>query len=163
MGNQKNHSRRRKRKVHGNQSVGQKKLKLNNERDNCCLRLRKLEKSFEDVPLLDEESNDYYININFEILKQFSCRFIACSECLSRNIEFGDDLSCRMGYAHKICIVCRDCSYKESTYTSKQSQKISKSQGRRKFDINIRTVVAFRGIGKGLEGDTKCYTLFEYV
>ena len=121
MGNQKNHSRRRKRKVHGNQSVGRKKLKLNNERDNCCLRLRKLEKSFEDVPLLDEESNDYYININFEILKQFSCRLIACSECLSRNIEFGDDLSCRMGYAHKICIVCRDCSYKESTYTSKQS------------------------------------------
>ena len=43
--------------------------------------LRKLEKSFEDVPLLDEESNDYNIIINFEILKQILCRFvIVCSE-----------------------------------------------------------------------------------
>ena len=73
-------------------------------------------------------------------------------ECLSKNIEFGDDLSCRMGYAHKIYIVCRDCSYKESTCTSKQSQKVSKSQVRRKVDINIRIVGAFCEIGKGLEG-----------
>ena len=84
--------------------------------------------------------------------KQFLRRFILCSECLSKNIEFGDDLSCHMGYAHKIYIVCRDCSYKESTYTLKQSQKVSKSQGRRKFGINIRTIVAFCEIEKGLEG-----------
>ena len=85
------------------------------------------------------------------------------SECLSKNIEFGDNLSCQTGYAHNIYIVCRDCSYKESTYTSKQSQKVSKSQGRRKFDINIRTVVAFREIGKGLEGIqnvTRCLNMF---
>ena len=95
-------------------SVGPKKLKVNTEGKNSYLRLRKIEKSFEDVPLLDEESNDYNVIMNFEILKQFLCRFIVCSEC-------------RMGYAHKIYIVCRDCSYKESTYTSKQSQKVSKS------------------------------------
>ena len=34
-----------------------------------------------------------------------------------------------MGYAHKIYIVCRDCNYKEYTYTSKKSQKVSKGQG----------------------------------
>ena len=96
--------------------------------------LRKLEISFEDLPLLDEESNDYNIIINFEILKQFSNRFNACSECLLKNIEFGDDLSCRLGYADKIYIVCRDRSYKQSTYTSKQSLKVSKSQEGRKFD-----------------------------
>ena len=58
MGSQKNHSRRRKRKFYGNQSVGPKKLKVNTEGNNSCLRLRKLEKSLEDVPLIDEESND---------------------------------------------------------------------------------------------------------
>ena len=115
------------------------------------MRLRKLKKSFEDVTLLGEESNDYNIIINFEILKQFLCRFIVCSECSSKNVEFGDDLSCCMGYARKIYIVSGDCSYKESTYTSKESQKVPKSQGRRKFDINIRAVVEFREIGKGLE------------
>ena len=45
-----------------------------------------------------------------------------------------------MGYAHKIYIVCRDCSYNESTYTSKESQKVSKSQGHRTFDFNIRNM-----------------------
>ena len=123
------------------------------------MRLRKLKKSFEDVTLLGEESNDYNIIINFEILKQFLCRFIVCSECLSKNVEFGDDLSCCMGYAHKIYIVCGDCSYKESTYTSKESQKVPKSQARRKFDINIRAVVEFREIGKGLEGIQNVHVL----
>ena len=66
-----------------------------------------------------------------------------------------------MGYAHKIYIVCRDCNYKEYTYTSKKSQKVSKSQGHRKYDINIRRIVAFCEIGKGKH--TKYYTLFEYV
>ena len=78
MGSQINHSRRRKRKFYGNQSVGPKKLKVNTEGNNSCLRLRKLEKSLEDVPLIDEESNDYNVIMNFEILKQFLCRFIVC-------------------------------------------------------------------------------------
>ena len=40
---------------------------------------------------------------------------------------------------------------------------MSKSQGRRKYDINIRTVVAFCEIGKGLEGIQKvtpCLNMF---
>ena len=94
---------------------------------NSCLRLRKFEKSFEDVPLLDEESNDYNIIINFEILKQFWCRFvIPCSEYLSKNMEYGDGLSCHMGYAHKIYIVCRDCSYKEHTYITTITKRVKK-------------------------------------
>ena len=46
-------------------------MKVSTEGDKSCLRLRKPEKSFEDVPLLDEELNDYNVFINFEILKQF--------------------------------------------------------------------------------------------
>ena len=39
---------------------------------------------------------------------------------------------------------------------------MSKSQGRRKFDINIRTVVAFRKIGKGLSiGDPNYHAINE--
>ena len=163
MGSQTNHCRRSKRKSYDNQSVRPRKLKVNTEGNNSCLRPRELEKSFQDVPLLDEESNDYNIIINFEILKQFSRRFIVCSECLSKNIKFGDDLSCRIGYAHKIYIFCRECSYRESTYRSKQSQNVWKSQGRIKFGINIRKVAAFGEIGKGLEGIqnvTRCLNMF---
>ena len=87
MGSKKHHSRRRKRRFYGNQSVGLKKLKVNTEGHNSCLRLIELEESFEDVCLLDAESNDYNI-INFQTLKQFLYRFIVCSESLSKNIEF---------------------------------------------------------------------------
>ena len=60
--------------------------KVNTEGDNSCFRLRKLEKLFEDVPLLDEESNDYNIITNFEILKQFSFRSTVWSGCLLKMI-----------------------------------------------------------------------------
>ena len=76
MGSQKNHSRRRKRKFYGNQSVGPKKLKVNTEGNNSCLRLRKLEKSFEDVLLLDEQSNDYNViqrTLNLEMIYHVAC------------------------------------------------------------------------------------------
>ena len=56
MGSKKHHSRRRKRRFYGNQSVGLKKLKVNTEGHNSCLRLRELEESF-------KESNDYNIII----------------------------------------------------------------------------------------------------
>ena len=67
MGSQKNHSRRKKRKFHGNQSVEPQKLEVNTDGDNSCLRLRKLKKSFENVPLPDEESNEilnsFYVDL----------------------------------------------------------------------------------------------------
>ena len=130
MGSQKNHSRRKKRKFYGNQSVRPKKLKVNTERNNSCLRrLMKLQKSFEDEKY---QMKNRMITKLLLILERF----------LSSQIY----LSGGMGYAHKIYIACRDCSYQESTYASKKSQKVSKSQGRRKFDANIKTVAAFREI-----------------
>ena len=87
MGSKKHHSRRRKRRFYGNQSVGPKKLKVNTKGDNSYLRLRKLEESFEDVSLLDEESNDYNIIINFQTLKQFLCRFIYVQNLYQRTLN----------------------------------------------------------------------------
>ena len=87
MGSKKHHSRRRKRRFYGNQSVGPKKLKVNTKGDNPYLRLRKLEESFEDVSLLDEESNDYNIIINFQTLKQFLCRFIYVQNLYQRTLN----------------------------------------------------------------------------
>lgn len=54
-----------------NQSVRPDKVTVNTEGNNSCLRSKKLEKSFEDAPLSDEESSDYNVTINFDILKQF--------------------------------------------------------------------------------------------
>ena len=87
MGSKKHHSRRRKRRFYGNQSVGPKKLKVNTKGDNSYLRLRKLEESFEDVSLLDEESNDYNIILNFQTLKQFLCRVIYVQNLYQRTLN----------------------------------------------------------------------------
>ena len=78
MGSQKNHSRRMKHKFYGNQSVRPKKLKVNIQGDNSCLRLRKLKKSF-------EESTDYDI-INFEIIS-FSVNLLYVQNVYQRTLN----------------------------------------------------------------------------
>ena len=83
--------------------------------------LRKLEKSFEDVPLLDEESNDYNIIINFEILKQFWCRFvIPCSEYLSKIMEIVYHVAWVMLMKSTLFV---ETAVIKNIHTSKQSQK----------------------------------------
>ena len=168
MGSKKNHTRRRKHKFYDSQSVGPKKLKVNTEGDNSFLRLRKLKKSFEDALLLDEESNDYNIIINFEILKQFLYRFIVilCSERLSKNIviEFGDDYHATWIMLIKSTLLEETAVIKNTNIHQNNYKKKSKSQGGRKFDINIRTVVAFLKIAKSLEeiiqNVTHCLNMF---
>ena len=159
MGNKKNRSRTRKRKFQGNQNVcttatNEKKPKpqTGTDTDNTsCLRYRKLQNSFQESPKAEKIINDYNIIVNNNILKEFLTSMV-CPECLRQSLEFRDDLSCRMGYAHKLSVLCQNCGYEKTEYSSKQANNNTKNQGRRKFDINIRTVIAFREIGKGLDG-----------
>ena len=46
---------------------------------------------------------------------------------------------------------CHDCPYNVDSFTSPECGKSESIQGRRKFEINVRAVVAFREVGKGHE------------
>ena len=144
MGNKKSHSRTRKRKFQGNQNVstittnGKKpKPQIETDTDNTsCLRYKKLQSSFQESPKSEKIINDYNIIVNNNILKEFLTSMV-CPECLQQSLEFMDDLSCRMGCAHKLSLLCQNCGYEKTTYSSKQADNNTNNQGRKKFDINI--------------------------
>ena len=54
----------------------------------------------------------------------------------------------KKGFCHLFKLSCdKNCGWYKSVYTSKEINK--GKQGRKAFDVNIRSVVAFREIGKG--------------
>ena len=68
-----------------------------------------------------------------------------------------------MGYAHKLRLICQDCPHKIEIFTSSECEKTESKQGRRKFEINVRTVTAFREVGKGHKSTTnvsRCLNMF---
>ena len=58
-----------------------------------------------------------------------------------------------MGLCNTIDLKRIDCNRKYSLETSYQSSKLNSKSGRKFYDINIQSVIAFRReIGKGFEG-----------
>ena len=158
MGNPKNRSRATKRKKVF--VVGNKK----SEAPSANLRSEKIQKR----KSLDESTNEgrtvdadnYNLIMNFAVLKAFVRSFLSCPECNSKSVELSDELSLRMGYAHKLRLNCHDCPNNIETLECGKSESI---QGRRKFEINVLAVIAFREVGKGHESMTnvsRCLNMF---
>ena len=82
-----------------------------------------------------ESPEDYFIMINFRILKDVISNVAKCLDC-SCNVETVDVLESRMGLAHKIAIRCISCSWEMSQYSSNQT-KSKTSQGRSYFEPNV--------------------------
>ena len=59
------------------------------------------------------DSENYNLIMNFNLLKGFVMDFLCCSECNSDNVDLMDNLSLRMGYAHKLKLLCLDCLYEK--------------------------------------------------
>ena len=151
MGNKSNHARKRKRNKFNGYIT--KQVDITPAESTQCVRKRKiLDSSFatssEDVV----DSNNYNVIINFGLLKKFISKFSSCPECHSSDIKFFDDSAFRMGYSHKLKFSCHNWPYNIETFTSEQCEKQLNVRGRKKFEINVRAVAAFREIGKGHEG-----------
>ena len=102
---------------------------------------------------LTEDQDDYYVLINFAVLKNVLAELCNCIEC-GGSIELQNDLQNRNGFACKFSVRCTKCTWIERFYSSQTTAKNSESpaSGRSSFDVNIRAMVAFREIGKGYEG-----------
>ena len=81
----------------------------------------------------------------------------SCPECKS-NVTLFDNLSSRMGFAHKLELSCENCGWKYETFTSNTCTppvdiniSAKQKQGRKPFEVNVRTVLSFREIGRGHE------------
>ena len=65
------------------------------------------------------------------------------------------------GLAYFITVLCTECDYKLSSYTSKSVQPLVEgSKDMKPFEMNIRTVYAFRSCGVGYTGLEKfCFMM----
>ena len=68
-----------------------------------------------------------------------------CPDC-SINIENTVDFLSKKGFAPKVIVNCKDCGWSYSTHLSK-SLKTDESS---RYAVNVRSIMAFREIGRGL-------------
>ena len=95
----------------------------------------------------NEDGNNYFVLINMSILMNLISSLGKCPECGS-TVEVIDLLKLRMGFANKILVRCASCCWEQSTFLSEQCSPTT-GRGRNFFEVNVRTVIAFREIGKG--------------
>ena len=76
---------------------------------------------------------------------------LCCPGCKDVNcLELEDINEGKKGLARLLQIHCKTCLYKKAFYTSKQVGKVDKDKGGQRFyDVNIRSVYAFRQVGIG--------------
>ena len=84
-----------------------------------------------------------------------------CPDCVgSINVEHL--LNAKMGFAQFFDLSCSECPWKLRFCSSKQCEKLSPTHGRKGYDINRRTIIAFRenGIGySGIESFCRCMNM----
>ena len=95
-----------------------------------------------------DEISPCYLFIDTELLSNFLIDIVSCNIC-SSNVVVKHKLDLKQGFAHNISIECSkdSCTWSKSFWTSK---KVKTPKGRPPFDVNMRSIIAFREIGKGL-------------
>ena len=91
-------------------------------------------------------NTNFFFFMNYPIFKNLINIIGACPECNAKHF-YGENLSNdRMGFAPKIQVFFENCSWKHSLFRSDHCNK--QVRGRNIFEINVRTTVSFRKIGK---------------
>lgn len=109
----------------------------------------KLDTSLRSISTAENNTDDFFFFINFGILKSLIEGIACCPSCNSRLLilTHGD----RKGFSLKLHIECEACAWSTSSFTSPQFKfgKEKDNRGQKSFEVNARTVIAFREIGKG--------------
>lgn len=142
MGNRKNKNRLvRRRKFTGNVHTHGKsnrsqvsKLSTVSLNESLCMLRNKV---------LDE---NFFLIINFNVLKNVIDLCGSCPECREKVM-----LDCfmreKMGLSQKLSVFCTSCDWKKQLFSS--PQVVDGKKGNNRHEVNLRTVMAFREIGKG--------------
>ena len=103
----------------------------------------------EDKDELQNHLGSHYILMDTEILKTIiGCIGVCPLENCMGKITFKNLIKEKCGLSCKLVFNCEVCNWTQYFYTSKELPRESQA-GRKPFDVNLRTVAAFREIGKG--------------
>ena len=111
-------------------------------------------------PMEDEES-DLNLIFYFPLLKEMFVEFSRCQEedCNSQ-LTLDIELLEKEGLCQSLVVNCSVCGFSKSFRTSRRQSYVTRSKaGKRYCDVNLRTVLAMREIGKGYEGLSKFCTV----
>ena len=107
------------------------------------------------------DMSHHYILLDSRILQNILSVIGSCPLCKCNNITFSNNVSKKKGLADCIEIACgsTNCDYTFNTYSSNRVSKPNQP-GPDPFDVNVRSLIAFREIGRGY---TAMETFFGYM
>ena len=88
----------------------------------------------------------FFFIISSDIFVDILTTVGACSSCGS-TFWINSDIKNKRGLAQHFTLSCQGCDWKKPFYTSNELD--NQSRGRKRLDINTRTVMAFRELGRG--------------
>ena len=107
-----------------------------------------------------EDNPECYIFINTDIIRGIIDLIGVCPSRKSAHLNIQYNISRKRGLAHLLSITCPECALVKEFSTYKEIKKNNNNvtqRGRNMFDINLRSCIAFREMGKGLTGmETFC-------
>ena len=87
---------------------------------------------------------------------QYLITSLACPEYHEKTLVVDEDKFKKKGLASFIIVSCSNCFYEPSSFTSKGVQLVDEeTKGMKPFEVNIRSVYAFRSCGVGHIGIEK--------
>ena len=119
-------------------SASAKKLKI-----DFNLKQQVVEKS-------NEIAGECYVFFNTFILQNLVEDIGKCPSCLS-DVQFVHDITSKKGLCHFFCLKCITCDWEKTLSSSKEliTKDIKPRPGRKHYDVNVRSAIAFREIGRG--------------
>ena len=108
-----------------------------------------------------DEQFDYNFVIYFPVLKLMFSEFSRCPvEGCNSQLSVDMEVSKKNGMCQTIEVICPVCGFIKSFYSSRKQISLTRAKsGKAFFDINLRSVLAMREIGKGYEGLSKFCTV----
>ena len=81
------------------------------------------------------QEGDYFLFINFSILKSVFSPLLVCPECAHKTITLSDNRQKRKGFSHNLELFCQSCKWFTSIFISKECIKPNHGQGQNSTEV----------------------------
>ena len=96
-----------------------------------------------------QNPNDFNLIVNFQKMQDIFELVSVCPECQHSSMSLQHDKSKQMGFSCALKLTCKYCKHEINFQSSKDC--INSGSGRPFAELNIRSIIAFREIGRGHE------------
>lgn len=117
--------------------------------NSTCAKKLKLDNPKEKPSTTSKEQLDWcYLLFDTRVLGDIIDTIGSCPICAAK-VYYFHNKDAKKGLAHFINISCTECDWDSTYSSSKEVQNEISKQGNNAFDINTRSVIAMREVGKG--------------